>query len=130
MSTLRYLAIDPERLDAMRRRGADEFGNPWKPPGGRGLGAAALLPAHRGRGGRHRPDQLQPVAGALGHAVGGGGAGVRVLPPVLGLPDPRRVPAGPARPVQPPQPVRPNRRACLPAPVARRTLTVHSDTIM
>ena len=31
MSTLRYLAIDPERLDAVRRRGADEFGNPWQP---------------------------------------------------------------------------------------------------
>jgi Protein of unknown function (DUF1203) len=31
MSTLQYIAIDPERLDAMRRRGADEFGNPWKP---------------------------------------------------------------------------------------------------
>ena len=30
-SNLRYLAIDPERLDAMRQHGADEFGNPWKP---------------------------------------------------------------------------------------------------
>jgi hypothetical protein len=26
-----YLAIDPERLDSMRRQGADEFGSPWKP---------------------------------------------------------------------------------------------------
>ena len=30
MSTVQYTAIDPERLDAMRRQGADEFGNPWK----------------------------------------------------------------------------------------------------
>ena len=30
MSTLQYIAIDPERLDAMRHQGADEFGNPWK----------------------------------------------------------------------------------------------------
>jgi hypothetical protein len=30
MSTLRYKAIDPERLEAMRGQGADEFGNPWK----------------------------------------------------------------------------------------------------
>ena len=30
MSALEYKAIDPERLDAMRRQGADEFGNPWK----------------------------------------------------------------------------------------------------
>ena len=36
MSTLRYLAIDPERLDAVRRRGADEFGNPWQPRAGEG----------------------------------------------------------------------------------------------
>jgi hypothetical protein len=28
MSTLQYKAIDPERLDAMRSQGADEFGNP------------------------------------------------------------------------------------------------------
>lgn len=27
----RYLAIDPERLHAMRQLEADEFGNPWKP---------------------------------------------------------------------------------------------------
>jgi hypothetical protein len=25
-----YRAIDPQRLDAMRRQGADEFGNPWE----------------------------------------------------------------------------------------------------
>ena len=31
MSALVYKAIDPERLDAMRGQGADEFGNPWKP---------------------------------------------------------------------------------------------------
>src|SRR6267154_1817134 len=30
MSTLQYKVIDPERLDAMRSQGADEFGNPWK----------------------------------------------------------------------------------------------------
>ncbi len=29
MSEIRYLPIDPDRLDAMRARGADEFGNPW-----------------------------------------------------------------------------------------------------
>ncbi|MBV8932930.1 MAG: DUF1203 domain-containing protein [Kutzneria sp.] len=29
MSTVRYIAIDPERLDRMRDRGADEYGNPW-----------------------------------------------------------------------------------------------------
>lgn len=31
MSDVRYLAIDPERLDAMRERGTDEHGNPWTP---------------------------------------------------------------------------------------------------
>jgi Protein of unknown function (DUF1203) len=31
MSDITYIAIDPGRLDAMRQRGADEFGNPWKP---------------------------------------------------------------------------------------------------
>jgi hypothetical protein len=30
MSTLQYKAIGPERLDAMRGQGADEFGNPWR----------------------------------------------------------------------------------------------------
>ncbi len=29
MSDIRYLAIDPDRLDKMRDRGADGFGNPW-----------------------------------------------------------------------------------------------------
>jgi uncharacterized protein DUF1203 len=27
---IRFQAIDPDRLDAMRRRGSDEFGNPWR----------------------------------------------------------------------------------------------------
>jgi len=31
MSDIEYVAIDPERLDAMRGQGTDEFGNPWKP---------------------------------------------------------------------------------------------------
>ncbi|MGE5287394.1 MAG: DUF1203 domain-containing protein [Micromonosporaceae bacterium] len=31
MSDITYAAIDPERLDAMRQAGADEFGDPWKP---------------------------------------------------------------------------------------------------
>jgi len=31
MTHVEYIAIDPGRLDAMRSRGADEFGNPWKP---------------------------------------------------------------------------------------------------
>lgn len=31
MTDITYAAIDPERLDAMRRAGVDEFGNPWKP---------------------------------------------------------------------------------------------------
>ena len=31
MSDITYLAIAPERLAAMRGRGADEFGNPWRP---------------------------------------------------------------------------------------------------
>jgi len=31
MTDICYHAIDPRRLDAMRERGADEFGNPWKP---------------------------------------------------------------------------------------------------
>ncbi len=29
MSDLRVIPIDPDRLDAMRGRGADEYGNPW-----------------------------------------------------------------------------------------------------
>lgn len=29
MSDVRYVAIDPERLERMRERGADEFGNRW-----------------------------------------------------------------------------------------------------
>jgi hypothetical protein len=29
MSDVRYVAIDPERLERMRERGADEFGNAW-----------------------------------------------------------------------------------------------------
>ncbi len=29
MADIRYLPIDPARLDAARERGADEFGNPW-----------------------------------------------------------------------------------------------------
>jgi hypothetical protein len=31
MTEIRYLPIDPDRLAAMREKGADEFGNPWKP---------------------------------------------------------------------------------------------------
>src|SRR5215469_18898122 len=31
MTNVEYFAIDPDRLQAMRERGADEFGNPWKP---------------------------------------------------------------------------------------------------
>lgn len=31
MSDIQYLAIDPQRLHAMRDRGEDEFGNPWTP---------------------------------------------------------------------------------------------------
>lgn len=30
MSDIEYVAIDPERLDTMRRGGTDEFGNPWQ----------------------------------------------------------------------------------------------------
>ena len=29
MTDVHYLAIDPHRLDVMRGKGADEFGNPW-----------------------------------------------------------------------------------------------------
>jgi hypothetical protein len=29
MKNLTYLAIDPHRLDTMRQRGTDEFGQPW-----------------------------------------------------------------------------------------------------
>ena len=36
MSTLQYKAIDAGRLDAMRARGADEFGNPWRRRAGGG----------------------------------------------------------------------------------------------
>jgi hypothetical protein len=31
MTNVEYFAIDPDRLQAMRDHGADEFGNPWKP---------------------------------------------------------------------------------------------------
>jgi hypothetical protein len=31
MTEIQYLAIAPDRLDAVRDQGADEFGNPWKP---------------------------------------------------------------------------------------------------
>jgi hypothetical protein len=31
MTKVEYIAIDTGRLEAMRRHGADEFGNPWKP---------------------------------------------------------------------------------------------------
>jgi hypothetical protein len=31
MENVTYLALDPRRLDAMRQRGADEFGHPWAP---------------------------------------------------------------------------------------------------
>jgi hypothetical protein len=30
MKAVNYLAIDPHRLDEMRRRGTDEFGHPWQ----------------------------------------------------------------------------------------------------
>ncbi|HEU5471190.1 MAG TPA: DUF1203 domain-containing protein [Actinophytocola sp.] len=31
MTDIEYVAIEPERLDRMRQRGADEHGNPWTP---------------------------------------------------------------------------------------------------
>jgi hypothetical protein len=30
MSGIEYVAIDPKRLETMRGRGTDEFGNPWQ----------------------------------------------------------------------------------------------------
>jgi hypothetical protein len=36
MDTVTYLAIDPQRLKAMRRQRADEFGQPWVPRSAQG----------------------------------------------------------------------------------------------
>ncbi len=87
MSTLQYKAIDAGRLDAMRGQGADEFGNPW-----RQRTAEGWEPLRCCLRSGNRADQLQPVAAALGHAVGRGGTRVRLPPPVRGLPDPEYPP--------------------------------------